>query len=381
MKTEKKKFVIRLFNCLIVLFPFSSASAFVENVTHGYVNCTSCHVSPTGGGLLTSYGRSLSRELMSTWGWENSEAPLFGALNLPESVKLGGDFRTIQTRFENSQIKQGQQFEMQKNLELGLILGQVQFVGTLGRQEGPDATPGKGEFLSERHYLLWDLTEEIKLRAGKFRLAFGLNDPNHTRVTKQAIGFGSNSESYILELAKFSDEGELFISADLGQLDIPGNQILEKSISATYSRYLTDESKAGISYLLGENASRRRSLLGIHGVSSLTKKLLIKFESAFQQTFAIANPQEITSATKTELLALVATLGYEATKGVLPYLVAEQLQSDLTDRLSQRSSLGVGIQWLPLPHFELQAEYKKQDNKVDPEPKSDSGWLIFHFYL
>ena len=59
-----------------ILLSFN-AFGFVENVTHGYPNCVACHVSPSGAGLLNDYGRSLSKELMSTWGWQGSEGPLF----------------------------------------------------------------------------------------------------------------------------------------------------------------------------------------------------------------------------------------------------------------------------------------------------------------
>jgi hypothetical protein len=52
-----------------------------------YVRCTGCHFSPTGGGLLTPYGRSLSREELSTFGKSRGASPsgrehefLFGAL-------------------------------------------------------------------------------------------------------------------------------------------------------------------------------------------------------------------------------------------------------------------------------------------------------------
>ena len=74
-----------------------NAFAFVENITHGYVNCTACHVSPAGGGLLNEYGRSLSSELMSTWGWNGAEDPAFGLVKNTKTITFGGDFRSIQT--------------------------------------------------------------------------------------------------------------------------------------------------------------------------------------------------------------------------------------------------------------------------------------------
>jgi hypothetical protein len=365
----------------VALFIFFSISTlrsygFVENITHGYVNCMACHVSPSGGGLLNDYGRSLSRELMSTWGWGNSEQPFFGAINNKDWFKIGGDYRSIQTYFENSQVKQGKQFEMQKNIELGFNFSKGWIIGTLGTQEGPTGTPEKGQFLSERHFLLWDLTDEIKVRAGKFRLNFGLNDPNHTRSTKQPLGFGSNSESYILEVSKFTENDEVFISADLGRIDIPRNTSREKSLSVNYANYFNEKSKIGTSFLLGESGTSRRSLFGLYGISSLFENYIVKGEADYQISQAAALPRE-----HKELLATAWTLGYQAAKGVLPYFVAEHLQQDLSDSTTQQSSAGIGIQWLPIPHIEIQAEFKKQSNRSAEVSQSDSGWIIFHLYL
>ncbi|MEQ1664003.1 MAG: hypothetical protein ABL927_01350 [Bdellovibrionales bacterium] len=349
---------------------------FVENVTHGYVNCMACHVSPAGGGLLNDYGRSLSKELMSTWGWKNSEQPIFGAVKNSDSFKLGGDYRTIQTYFKNSQVKQGKQFVMQKNIELGFTNSKVSLVGTVGEQEGPSGTPKKDEFLSERHYLLWDVTDEIKLRAGKFRLNVGLNDPNHTRVTKAPLGFGPNSESYILEFSKFSEVDEIFVSSDMGRIDIPGGLSSEKSISINYGRYLTEKAKAGTSVFFGESEIRRRSLFGFHGVTGLFGDYLLKYEADYQQSrfFDESRKDE-------KLFASVVTFGYQALKGFFPYVSTEYLQSNLSDNSTQQTSGGIGIQWLPIPHIELQAEYKKQNNKNSDPERSDSAWLLAHIYL
>ncbi len=43
-----------------------------------YTRCTACHYSPTGGGLLTPYGRLLSQRELSTWG-RTATAPDVGA--------------------------------------------------------------------------------------------------------------------------------------------------------------------------------------------------------------------------------------------------------------------------------------------------------------
>lgn len=367
--------VSSFFSIVFLLFS-NQVFAFVGNVTHGYVSCLACHVSPSGGGLLNDYGRSLSNELMSTWSWKGSEDPLFGAVKNTDNLKFGGDARAIQTYFENSQVKQGKLFGMQRNVELGLNLGQFWFVGTAGTQGGPEGTPNDGQFLSERHYVLWSLSDELKLRAGKFRLQFGINDPTHTRLTKAPLGFGSNSESYILEFSKFSETNEFFASADFGRVDIPPNKVAEKSLSFGYSKYISETSKLTGNLLTGDSDTRSRNLVGVNGVFVPIKKTFLIFEIDGQQSTIKGSSQSPKNLAATSVI-----FGLEAYQGVLPYAVVEYLHSDLNDDLTEQSAVGAGLQWLPIPHFEFQAEYKKQSNKSLAAPSSDAGWLMVHFYL
>lgn len=361
---------------LVSLLTISTATAFVENVTHGYTNCMSCHVAPTGGNLLTDYGRALSKELMSTWGWKNSEAPLFGAVKNTKWIKVGGDFRRIQTRFENDRIKRGSNFEMQRNIELGVGTSDLQFVGTLGAVGGPDGTPDKGEFLSERHYVLAQIGEGVFVRAGKFRLGIGLIDPNHTRVTKAPLGFGSNSESYILEVSKFTESGEFFISADLGDMNPANASTEERSLSFKYSKYLFEKNKLGISLLYGTKEAESRELLGFDGIFAPFKDSVFKFETFYERSH-----QKLRANSDKDLIAHTMTLGHQTFKGVMPYTVVEFLQRDLAEHTSEQGAYGVGVQWLPIPHFDFQFEFKKQFNRSPTTSSSDLAYVIAHFYL
>ena len=70
-----------------------------------YPRCAACHYSAAGGGLLTPYGRSLSREEVSTFGQRGpggvpaagstagEEGFLFGALSGESPLQLGLDVR------------------------------------------------------------------------------------------------------------------------------------------------------------------------------------------------------------------------------------------------------------------------------------------------
>ncbi len=366
------KLIIALVSILVSI----NASAFVENVTHGYPNCLACHVSPSGGGLLNDYGRSLSKELMSTWGWKGSEDPLFGAVKNKEWLKVGGDIRTIQTYLENSNVKQGRQFNMQRNVELGVKADKTWFVGTFGSQEGPEGTPHKGDFLSERHFLLWDTSEDTKVRVGKFRLNYGIYEANHTRVTKSPLGFGSNSETYNLEFSKMTDNYEMFLSSGLGRIDIPRDQSSERNIAATYVQYINSKAKAGVSALIGESQLQRRSLVGLFGISPLFEKGVLKSEVDFQRSNSASAPDR-----QQDLFSGYISTGYFLAKGFYPYLFIEYLHQDLNVASTKQEAPGFGVQWLPLPHVELQAEFKRQVIAATPGTANNIGWFVFHLYL
>lgn len=365
--------------CLIVIFMNSlhqQAYSYLENISHGYVNCMSCHVSPNGGGVLNDYGRSLSRELMSTWGWENSEEPLFGAVDNKEWFKLGGDVRYIQTYFENSELKQAKQFNMQQNLEFAIKTKSIWSVFTLGTRECPQNTKNKGEFLSERHYLLYANEQNEFLRLGKFRLVYGYNDPNHTRPVKQLLGFGSNSETYNLEASKFFDFGEVFISSSLGRIDQPRNFQSEKSFSLQYNQYIGESSKLGGSLLFGESLQKRRNLYGLHGFISPFEKASIQIEIDLEESFSAANQVQ-----RTNLFTGAMTLGFEIYKGLMSLVMGDYAQTDLNDAKSKQTSYGLGFRWLPIPHFEIQSEIRQNRRENSQVPNSHSGWVLFHFYI
>src|SRR5688500_1071067 len=72
----------------------SEAWAYPELIRHNYTNCTSCHVSPTGGGILNAYGRALSGEVLSTWYREGEERFAY-AVTPPEWLNLQADYKSV----------------------------------------------------------------------------------------------------------------------------------------------------------------------------------------------------------------------------------------------------------------------------------------------
>ncbi len=354
--------------------------AFVENAVHGYPNCMACHIAPNGGGILTDYGRSLSSELMSTFKTKNFQNPFYGLAKNTPSIKWGGQIRQIQTRNENNSIKRGSSFLMQNNIEAAAYLKEFTFVAAVGTKEGPKGrTQDKGEFTSERHYVLWNIDNTVRVKAGKFRQAFGLNDPNHTRFVKQNLGFGSQSETYGLEIFKFFEEGEIILSANLGGLDIPFEAQNEKSFSVQATHYLGGKARLTADLLIGESARSRRSILGVNGVFPLfDKKNVLRFELDYQtaQDRSLGPKLEKERSLFGNLL-----MGRKLFDGMLAYFVYEHAQSDLSQsRQSLITSPGLGLQWLPIAHVELQFEHQYRTAYLSKENPEHRSFLVLHLY-
>lgn len=366
------------FIILILSFLFIPLSAlgFVENVTHGYPSCIACHYSPTGGDMLTDYGRSLSSELMSTWsGYKGMEEPLFGAVKNTENIKLGGDFRRIQTWLDNDQVSQGSSFVMQSNFELGLIYDKVMFVGALGVQEGPDNFPRRGQFLSERHYVLWETSPTSRLRAGKFRLRYGINDPNHNRLIKRLFNFGYLSEAYNLEYTHYNQNYEVSVSSSAGRIDNPRVNSSEKALTTSFVHYLGGESRLGGSVLLGESTTKRRFLSGLFGVLKFSEHWLGEFELDRETAhFASSVSDEV------ETVASLLKLGHKTFKGFFWYALFEHSTQNSVSGHTGSHAPGIGIQWLPVPHLEIQLEYQRSVVSGSSGNPNHVGFLMFHMY-
>lgn len=362
-------------------FVFSlSAFSFVENVTHGYPNCMACHVSPTGGGLLTDYGRALSSELMSTWKTKDFNQPFGGLVKNSDTLKWGGDVRVIQTRFENDQLKTGSLFVMQKNVELAAYTKNFVAVGTVGTKEGPkNRVPDQGEFISERHYLMYQGDPTTRVRVGKFRQNYGLNDPNHRRFVKNDLGFGSYSETYQLEYFKILEDGEFVVSTSLGRIDIPQSR-QEKNIMGQYTNYMGGKSRLTANVLLGESPSERRSLWGVNGVfSPFGGHDIFRFDLNYRLSQSI---NQGVKQEKEKAAFAYFLYGYKFFDGFFPYIIYEHKQTDLSrSRLTMTQSPGIGFQFLPVSHFEIQFEHQYRVNHQDKENPEQRSFLLFHVYL
>lgn len=347
--------------------------AYPENIRHGYVNCTTCHVSPNGGGILTPYGRGLSREAVSTWGTQNETRWLYFA-EPPEWLNLGGELRWIQTHKDTPTYKQNRFILMEADVEAAVTYDKYTFVGTLGRSEF-DSPSTLGEFLvSRRHYLMYKANNEFTIRAGRFYPAFGLAVPDHTVATRRPLGFDQNQETYNVETSYIAEKYDLFLTAILGRIDQPGYK-RDRGGSARASYQWNEKYKLGAGYYFGHNEIADRHLFGPYGMAAITKQIVLMQETDLVRTAP-------STGAATWGFAHFAKLDFEPLQGLHFFILEDVYRGDFKKAATVTNSFGGGVQFFPRPHFELIGQYQKMKNMaIDPNNYNDYLWLQFHYYL
>jgi len=167
------------------------ADAYPWMIAHGYSGCASCHVDPSGGGLLNEFGRGEAADsLRSHYGSEPPPVqPLFGLFHNPDWLLTGGSIRymglfmkTDGAPLMNSSIL------MQADLRAGLLAGPWRAAGSLGFiQNGNSPAALAGNLVAREYWVGYAFASDtVLLRAGRINLPFGIRSIEHTLFVRAA---------------------------------------------------------------------------------------------------------------------------------------------------------------------------------------------------
>ena len=367
-----------LFAALLFFSLPQKAAALPEYARHGYVNCTACHLSPSGGGVLNEYGRELSKELVATWAKEGEQKFAYGLVTPPEALLISAYLRTLQVHKENTAMRIGYPIFMQADVEVGVNTKRWAMAIAAGRQEIGAQPKAEGRFTSRRHYGMFRLDDEHTLRLGKFQKFYGLNDPNHNLYVRRRLGFQQDTETYNAEYAWLGEKFSTYVTYVFGNLSDSKSRAQESGPSFSMSYFLLDKHKLGASYFYGEESSKNtnttRHVYGPWFIISWTERLYSLSELDFQ------NKTNRQTGQSTSGYVTSNRLSYELFKGVIPFALFEQEHLDQGRPQSKLHTYGLGLQFFPRPHYELTAAWQKERLFSSPE-YSDLAWLMLHFYL
>jgi hypothetical protein len=185
-----------------------------------YTRCTPCHYSPTGGGLLTPYGRLLShRELSTTGGTATAPAAgaeddprgeqafLYGALGSALGpVHLGLEMRPSHLRIGFPGGHEDMNLLMNLDLIAAVEKNGWTAYGAVGR-EPPNSAVRNGRtlpdaaFISYEHWIAYSTDKGLRIRAGRFLPAYGVRLADHTAFTRIDLDLDRNDQVYGLEVS------------------------------------------------------------------------------------------------------------------------------------------------------------------------------------
>ena len=186
-----------------------------------YPRCTACHYSASGGGLLTPYGRSLSREEISTLGRRDAAAAddwaeeefLFGAVGSDSPLQLGVDLRPSQLRIEVAgRDLPDRNFLMNLDLQAAWRAGDWTAYGTVGRRPG-------GGLVTYEHWLARQVSDGVSVRGGRFLPAYGVRFADHTALSRDRLGLAEDDQIYGMELGLSSDRSLLQVAVGPGRAE------------------------------------------------------------------------------------------------------------------------------------------------------------------
>ncbi|GIL17943.1 MAG: hypothetical protein FMNOHCHN_03603 [Ignavibacteriaceae bacterium] len=358
------RFLVFLFCCVGA----SLARAYPELTRFQYNNCAACHVAPSGGGLLTSYGRGLSSEVLSTWGTEQEAGFLHGAVDretIEKYLLFGGDIRAVQVHKEDARARVGKFIKMQADLAVGWVRDFYAFVINIGELENQDDWRPNGT----SYYAMLKPKDELSLRVGRFTPQYGLYLPDHILFVRSFLGFGLGSNR---DTAEIQWTGENF-TGNVSQSRQVNVADPESATSAQVQSYLFDSSKVALNYWKGNSTGVNRSAYGFWTVLGFKQNLYLLSEFDWQK--------KTIAGSDTNGTAHYNKLGYTVMKGLDLFIHEEAQQTDLNDPQSVVTRKGLGIQFYPRPHFEVNGVWTKQVVQSLTNEEGDYAWLIFHYYL
>ena len=195
-----------------------------------YNRCTTCHYSPTGGGLLTPYGRSLSHHELSTSGeryptvppppkGKGEESFLWGALgNALGPVDLGIDIRPSYLGLDvGGPTSSSKDFLMNADLLAAWRSHGFTVYGEVGRK--PPIGQDQSGIYSYEHWVGYESESGLGFRVGRFLPAYGIRLADHTAYTRSPLGFDKYDQVYALEVSHSGQRHLLQVSVGPGRAD------------------------------------------------------------------------------------------------------------------------------------------------------------------
>lgn len=383
--------------CTLLLGLFSGSSfAYPTMIRHEYASCAQCHADPSGGSLLTAYGRGQGEILLrSRYGKNPDEEPgpvaefLFGAVSPPEGLLLGGDFRlmTLATQTSGSGWTP-RVFPMQGDVVGQYTAGRLRVNASIGLGNGlatqaASLTQGNIRLISRHHWVGVDLGEDNQflLRFGRMNLPYGLRTTDHTTYVRSSTHTDINDQQqHGFALAYGNESLRAEVMAILGNLQVSPPAFRERGYSAYIEWAAAHKVALGLSSLithteqdLGLLVPKFRQSHGFFARAALGRLLVISAEGNFLFESPKDNPWKMGASA-------LLQLDFEPVQGLHVAPMGELMCSDFRSKSPCQIAVWGTASWFVAPHTDLRFDFI-HERWTDSTPPSNKLLFQVHFFL
>jgi hypothetical protein len=385
--------IVALF--LLVTCWVKPAQAYAWMIRHDYTGCNQCHADPSGGGLLTEYGRAQSDFLLRMrYGAPESYEPprsagfLLGAAKLPERLLLGGDVRFVRLATRVNGQDSSQFFFMQADLEGQVAVNRVKVNGSIGYAErgawrAALTHDDEKNLVSRLHWIGVDIGADRnwQLRGGRMNMPFGIRTVEHTIWVRAATRTDINeSQQHGVSLAYNGADlrGEIMLIA--GNFQLAPDAYRERG----YSGYL-------------EYAAMPHLVFGVSSLVARAEKDYVSGQSLVRHAhgvFARYRPvKPLVLLAEADILAAAAqgaatNTGYvgmlqadvEVTQGLHILGTGEALKTP--GDFGTSAGIWGSLVWFFLPHFETRLDLMWHTSpRPDAQPAAEATTLLAQLHV
>jgi hypothetical protein len=333
--------------------------------------CTSCHLSPAGGGLLGENGLAVAENL-STYGGPPEAA--HGALVGPDWLVLGADLRgAAGGLYDRSVAPAG--FPMQAEGAAEVHHGAFSLYATLGIQSGDTGNPIT--FLQMReHYVMWHpdpgATTGLYIRAGRFMPVFGLRFAEHDDFTRQYGETPLYGETYGAALEYIQARWEARLTAFVHD---PIQDVVEHGNGAA----LYTEARLTTTFSIGVEGRYAKSPDDARTAGGVTAKYWLAPADLLFQVEGIATHQTFTAGGARDQLASYVMASWFVHDGWMLDFGLSQYDEDLHVKDVDLEAFDANVHWFASSHWELLLTNRIQTTALGSGGAS-SGYSLFQIH-
>jgi hypothetical protein len=241
------------------------SQAYPWMIRHEYTGCALCHTDPSGGFLLTPYGRAQTQTLLSSFGRGpegaevDSRSQFAFGVPLPDWLNVGLTGRYMYMyMMPKGSSGVGRSIWMQSDARAAISVGRFEAAGSLGfSHEGGQAasitSKPTNNLVSREFWLGLNLDEDRnnKLRVGRMYLPYGLRTIDHTLYVRHATQTDLDSqEQYGASFFHQSDAFRFEVMAIAGNYQMRPDKYRQRGYSAYFEVNAASRLGVGLSSLV-----------------------------------------------------------------------------------------------------------------------------------